>query len=228
MREHLQIAIDGPAGSGKSTIGDRLARRLGYTYVDTGALYRALTVLALERGADPADGPALAELARDARLDVLPPTVEDGRQYTVLLDGRDITPELRSPAVEVCVSQVSAHQVVRQAILGRQRALADIRGVVMVGRDIGTVVLPGADLKVYLHVSVEERARRRHGDLVLALGPEAPTFEQVREDIARRDALDAAQMRQAEDAVVIHTDAMQADEVVAYILGMLGRLHERV
>lgn len=227
MRAHLRIAIDGPAGSGKSTIGERLARRLGYSYVDTGAFYRALTVLALAHTVDPADGATLTRLAQGARIEVLPPTVADGRQYTVLLDGRDITGELRTPEVEDSVSRVSAHPGVRQAIRGQQRALADARGVVMVGRDIGTVVLPDADLKVYLEVAVDERARRRHGDLVQQLGPAAPSFEQVRDELARRDALDAAQMRRADDAVVIHTDAMQADDVVAAILDMVGRLNER-
>lgn len=222
MREHPQITIDGPAGSGKSTIGERLARRLGFLYVDTGALYRALTVQALERHIAPEDADRLGELAEAAQIEVLPPTVDDGRQYTVLLEGRDVTPELRSEAVEQAVPLTSSPPRVRHAMLARQRALAADGGVVMVGRDIGTVVLPGADLKIYLEVAVEERARRRHRDLVARLGVAAPSFAAVCAELAQRDALDAAKMRPAADAVRIHTDELQADEVVERILGMLG------
>lgn len=161
-------------------------------------------------------------------MDVLPPGADDGRQYTVLVNGRDVTPELRTPAVEAAVSRVSAHPEVRRIIRARQRALADDQGMVMVGRDIGTAVLPDADLKVYLEVSVEERARRRHADLVRALGDRAPAFEQVRAELARRDEQDAAQMRPADDAVMLRTDEMQADEAVAHILGMVRQTHERV
>ncbi len=224
MREHPQIAIDGPAGSGKSTIGERLARRLGYLYVDTGALYRALTVVALERHIAPQDVAGLGALAELTRFEVLPPTRDDGRQYTVLVDGRDVTPELRSPAVEAAVPLTSSHPRVRHAMLARQRALADSRGVVMVGRDIGTVVLPDADLKIYLMVAVEERARRRHHDLLAQLGATAPSFEAVCAEMALRDELDAGKMRPAADAVRIHTDDLQADDVVERILEMVGLL----
>ena len=224
MPAHLRIAIDGPAGSGKSTIGERLARRLGYLYVDTGAMYRAMTVLALTRDVDPSDGDVLGELAERTPIQIMPPTQDDGRQYTVLLDGRDVTGELRSPEVEAAISRISGHLRVRAAMRARQRALADAGGVVMVGRDIGTVVLPDADLKIYLMVAAAERARRRHDDLVRAMGVAAPPYAEVLAEIERRDELDAPQMRIADDAVRIHTDTLQADDVVARILALIDAL----
>ena len=220
MPEHLRIAIDGPAGSGKSTIGERVARALGYLYIDTGAMYRALTFAMLERGVDPSDLDTLGDLAERMDLRVLLPTVADGRQYTVLVDGRDVTSLLRTPTVEAAVSAASKPPRVRDAMCERQRALAAQQGVVMVGRDIGTVVLPNADLKIFLQVSVEERARRRHRDLVAALGDASPSYEWVRDDLARRDALDAAQSQRAPDAQTIVTDDLQADDVVARIIAM--------
>ncbi|HEV2235359.1 MAG TPA: (d)CMP kinase [Ktedonobacterales bacterium] len=226
MPRPLRIAIDGPAGSGKSTIGERLARRLGAVFVDTGAMYRALTVLVLAAGVDPADEQRCGDLAERARIDMLPPTVADGRQYTVLLDGRDITHELRTPAVEQAISAIARQPRVRRAMRLRQQVLAPDYPVVMVGRDIGTVVLPAADLKFQLLVSVDERARRRHGDLVAERGAAAPSFEQVRADLARRDELDAGQMQPAADAITIHTDDLRADDVVALMLERIGRLHD--
>jgi cytidylate kinase len=227
MREHPQIAIDGAAGTGKSTIGERVARHLGCLYVDTGAFYRALTYLALAAGVDPEDSAALAALARSSRITIVPPTVLDGRQYTVLGNGRDITRELRTPAVEVNVSRVSHHPEVRQALRERQREMADRQAVVMVGRDIGTVVLPGADLKIVLSTSLEERARRRHADLVALYGENAPSEGEVRQEMARRDAADATQMLRAPDAVVINNDHLLPEETVARILTILAEMRER-
>jgi cytidylate kinase len=227
MREHPQIAIDGAAGTGKSTIGERVARHLGCLYVDTGAFYRALTYLALTAGVDPDDSAALAALARNSGITIAPPTVLDGRQYTVLNNGQDITRELRTPTVETNISRVSHHPEVREALRERQRAMADEQAVVMVGRDIGTVVLPNADLKIVLSTSLDERARRRHADLVALYGETAPSEDEVRKDMARRDAGDATQMLRAPDAIVINNDHLLPEETVARILTILTEMRER-
>lgn len=218
----MRIAIDGPAGVGKSTIGERLARRLGALYVDTGAFYRTLTYAALREGIAPDDVAGLTTLANHMDIAIVTPAVPDGRQYTVLLDGEDVTPNLRSPAVEANVSRMSSAEPVRSALIERMRHMAGSQPVVMVGRDIGTVVLPDADLKIYLTTSIEERAQRRHGDLIAKYGAEAPSLEEVRDEIRRRDAIDAPHMRQAPDARTINNDHLQADEVVDQIVDMLA------
>ncbi|HEX6540558.1 MAG TPA: (d)CMP kinase [Ktedonobacterales bacterium] len=223
MREHPQIAIDGPAGVGKSTIGERVARHLGCLYVDSGAFYRALTVLAVAEKIDPDDSERLTALAETSNIRILTPTVRDGRQYTVLAGNTDITPLLRTPEVETNVSRVSRHPSVRQALIARMRAMAEDQAVVMVGRDIGTVVLPDADLKIWLTTSLEKRAHRRHADLVASMGDKAPTLEEVYAEIARRDEKDQNQMRPAPDAYTINNDQLAADETVAKILTLLHR-----
>lgn len=217
----MRIAIDGPAGVGKSTIGERLARRLGALFVDTGAFYRTLTHLALAQGIAPDDAAALTELARRMRIAIVPPTVADGRQYTVLVDGEDVTPLLRTPAVDANVSRMSSPPAVRETLIARMREMATNTSVVMVGRDIGTVVLPDAELKIFLTTSIEERALRRHGDLVAKYGAASPSLEDVRREIAQRDALDMPHMRVAADAVTLNNDHLQADEVVELILQLL-------
>jgi cytidylate kinase len=225
MREHPRIAIDGPAGVGKSTIGERVAQRLGSLYVDTGAFYRTLTSLALQRDVSPDDAEALTALAHAAQIQIVPPDAvdaqADGRQYTVLADGRDITHELRTSVVEANVSRVARHPDVRAALILLMRRMADDLAVVMVGRDIGTVVLPDADLKIYLMTSIDERARRRHGDLVAQLGAASPTLEAVRADIARRDEIDRALMHPAPDAITLHNDHLEPDQTVELILDEL-------
>ncbi|HLY30016.1 MAG TPA: (d)CMP kinase, partial [Ktedonobacterales bacterium] len=213
------------AGVGKSTIGERLARRLGFLYVDSGAFYRALTVVALQRGVAPDDAEALTTLAKTCRITITAPTsvaLEEGHQYTTLVDGEDITLQLRLPDVEGAVSTVSRHPPVREALRVAQRQMADEQSVVMVGRDIGTVVLPHATLKIYLTTSVEHRAQRRHGDLVRAQGDAAPTLEAVQAALIARDAKDAAQMRPADDAITINNDHLEADDVVERISALLA------
>jgi cytidylate kinase len=222
MRTQPQIAIDGPAGVGKSTIGERLAKRLGAILVDTGAFYRALTAVALDRGIGPDDGVGLLALARALPIRIVPPNVADGRQYTVLVDGEDVTRRLRTPKVDAAVSQVSNYPDVRVALIERMREMAGTATVVMVGRDIGTVVLPDADLKIYLTTSIDERAKRRHGDLLATYGEAAPALETVRREIEQRDASDTPNMRPAPDAVVINNDHLLADEVVARIERLLA------
>ncbi len=163
MQRLRHIAIDGPAGSGKSTIGEQLAQRLGYLYIDTGAMYRAVAWLALQEGVDVTDGPALAKLARHAGIVIAHPHIDDGRQYTVTVDGHDVTWEIRNAAVTGVVSPVSAHPEVRAILIAQQREMARQHdGTVMVGRDIGAIVLPDADLKIYLTASLQERSRRRY------------------------------------------------------------------
>ena len=151
------IAIDGPAASGKSTVGRLLAERLQYLYLDTGCMYRAVTWAALQREIDLADETAVTQLAQDIQIDILPVEAErDGRHYTVLVDGQDITWQLRSPQVDANVSLVSSYLGVRQEMVQRQRAFGNRGAVVMVGRDIGTVVMPDAPLKLFITASAEE------------------------------------------------------------------------
>lgn len=220
-RAHLQITIDGPAGVGKSTIGERVAQRLSSLYVDTGAFYRTLTYLALAHHLVPDDTRALESLARDMHIAIVAPTIADGRQYTVLVDGEDITQRLRTPDVEAAVSRVSSHEGVRAALIERMREMAGRQSVVMVGRDIGAVVLPHAHFKVYLTTSLEQRAQRRHRDLVAAQGANAPSLETVRQKIAERDAIDAPHTYIAPDALIINNDNLEADDVVARIMAAL-------
>ena len=207
------IAIDGPAGSGKSTVARGLADRLGLEYLDTGAMYRAVTFAALRRGLDPADAGPTAELARAVTLSV----DSDG----VRVDGVDATIEIRGPEVTRAVSIVAANAEVRQEMVRRQREWANERnGGVLEGRDIGTVVFPDALLKVYLTARPEVRAERRAAEVSQL------DYETVAADLARRDALDegrtASPLAQADDAIQLDTSDMTIDQIIDELAGMVG------
>lgn len=217
------IAIDGPAASGKTTVGERLARIFGYLLFDTGVMYRAVTWAALQEFGDVCDEEKVTELARRVVIDLQPPSVDDGRQADVLLDGKDITWDIRSPEVDAAVSPVSAYRGVRQAMTDQQRRIG-LRGrVVMVGRDIGTVVLPEAELKLYLDASASVRARRRYLE-ILNRGGQAD-YAEILAGLKRRDQIDSsrevAPLKAAGDAVVIDTDQLSVDEVVDKILTLI-------
>ena len=210
------IAIDGPAASGKSTVAEKLADDLGYLYFDTGVMYRAVTLAALRSLNSVQNEEAVQILAERVQIDVRPPTSPDDRLYDVLLEGEDVTWAIRQPEVESSVSQVSAYPGVRVAMTRQQRRIGSRGNVVMVGRDIGTVVFPEAGLKIYLDASVQERARRRFSELQRRK-QETP-YEEILEAMKRRDQMDSsreiAPLRPADDAVIINTDGMTIDEVI--------------
>ena len=215
MTTHSIIAIDGPAASGKSTLAFRLARALGYLYFDTGLMYRAVTWLALERKVNINDEKAVTCLAEEVPIEVSAPSLADGRICDVVVDGCDITWEIRKPSVESNVSAVSAYVGVRQALSLQQRRIG-LRGrVVMVGRDIGTVVLPEADLKIYLDASAAERARRRYEE-ILGRGGQA-NYEDILAKVIERDRIDStrhvAPLKPATDAIILDSDQLDADAV---------------
>ena len=216
------IAIDGPAASGKSTVGLRLANALGYLFFDTGLMYRAVTWLALDHDMNLRDEAAITTLAEKTPIDVAPASNSDGRACDVLVAGKDITWETRLPNVEANVSVVSAYRGVRAALSEQQRRIGKRGQIVMVGRDIGTVVLPDADLKIFLDASAEERARRRY-DEILARG-ESANYLDILEKVIERDRIDStravAPLKAAEDAVILHTDKLSADEVFEQVLAL--------
>ncbi|HYM52147.1 MAG TPA: (d)CMP kinase [Candidatus Dormibacteraeota bacterium] len=215
---HLTVAIDGPSGSGKSTIGYEVARRIGATFVDTGLMYRALTLGALERGIDPEDGDALGRLAQAVKIEVRRPRPrQTDRRETVLLDGRDVTHEARRPRVDRAVSAVSRHASVRAAMLDVQRNAARRGDTVMVGRDIGTVVLREASLKVFLTASAAVRAARRAAEM-----GRPDRLQRYLAEIEERDLADTgrpiAPLRKARGALVLDTGELGVDACVDAIV----------
>ena len=215
----IVVAVDGPGGSGKSSVGAGAALAVGYRFCDTGVLYRGLTWLALKRGADPDNA---AEL--EALVDQMELAPDEQQRYVhLVVDGIEVTQELHTPEVDRAVSRVSQHASVRARLLPLQHALAASGRIVMAGRDIGTVVLPEADLKVYLDVSIAERARRRAAER--GVGDDPAAVAQIEEELRRRDGIDstreAAPLRKPDDAILINTDGntleQTIDEVVTAI-----------
>lgn len=214
------IAIDGPAASGKSTIGAIVADKLGYVWLDTGIMYRAVACEALETGVPIEDEKAVTRLAENLDVDVLPATVDDGRQFDVLINQKDRTWEIRSNEVNGSVSEVSVYPGVRIAMTELQRKIAAKGNIVVLGRDIGTVVLPNADLKIYLDASIEVRAQRRLLE-ELARGNQLDLLKTI-EMLRHRDVIDSsrehAPLKAADDAILINTFDLSIDEVVNKIL----------
>jgi len=215
--------VDGSAASGKSTIGRRLAQKLGYPFLDTGLMYRAVTLAASERRVDPNDSRGLARLAGSIRIEVGPASPDSAETCSIRIDGKDVTSQLRRPDVEDAVSLVSRVPGVRDALVRQQREIAGRQAMVMAGRDIGTVVLPDADLKVYLDASIGERARRRHAEF--SNQGRSVTEEIVLEDLRRRDQIDSERevspLRPAHDAIVIETDGLSQEEVLRRVLELV-------
>lgn len=209
------IAIDGPAASGKSTLGFRLAQAFGYLYFDTGLMYRAVTWLAISRQVQISDEMNITRLAEEQPIDVCAASLADGRACDVVVNGRDITWEIRKPEVDANVSAVAAYSGVRKALTLQQRRIG-LRGqVVMVGRDIGTVVLPEADLKIYLDATPEERAQRRYQEVLRRSGQ--ADYAHILAQVIERDRLDSTRalspLRPAADAVILDSDHLDADMV---------------
>jgi cytidylate kinase len=208
------IAIDGPSGAGKGTIARAVAARLGYRHIDTGAMYRALAWKALEEGIDPSEEPAVSALAGRARFEI-----GDGRTS---IDGHDVAAAIRNQRIDTAAAIVARHPAVREALIARQRAVGASGGVVMEGRDIGTVVFPAAEVKIFLDASPEERARRRATDPAHASGQGSGAIPDVATALAERDRLDRTRptspLVQAADAVVIDTTGLSIDAAVERVL----------
>jgi len=223
MRIPNIIAIDGPAASGKSTLGKNLAEALNYLYFDTGVMYRAILWVALQRGIRIDNEEKINHLAENISIDVRPPSQDDGRDYDVWVNGQDITWDIRRPEIDANVSAVSAYSGVRRSLTEQQRRIGMRGRVVMVGRDIGTVVLPEANLKIYLDASVEVRARRRYEEMRERtdnfVGQEDDrSLDAILEAMRKRDQIDStrqiAPLKPAKDAITIDSNRLDADQVL--------------
>ncbi len=226
MSDPITVAIDGPAGAGKSTVAKRVAQALGFTLVDTGAIYRAVALTAHQRGVAFDDDDGLAAVVAELEISF----EFAGEINRVMVNGQDVTTAIRTPEVSLGASAVSARKVVRDGLLALQRQLAGQGGAVLEGRDIGTVVFPAAPVKVYLDAAPEERARRRHAEL-LAKGGEVPDLDQVLAEVKQRDAQDMgrehAPLRPAEDAIILDSTRLTIEEVVTAVAEAVARVGGR-
>lgn len=222
MDKKLRIAIDGPASAGKSTVAKILASDLNYIYCDTGAMYRVLTLQALRHDVDVEDESKLVALLKDTDITFEP----DGNQQKVFLNGENVTTDIRQPDVTNAVSAVSAHKGVREELVRRQQVIAEAGGIVMDGRDIGTAVLPDAEVKIFLVASAKERAERRYKENI-SKGIETP-LEVLQKEIEDRDYKDShrevSPLVQADDAVLLDTTSLSIDEVVGRMKGIIQKL----
>lgn len=216
MNQKLSIAIDGPAAAGKSTVAKIVAKKLSYIYIDTGAMYRALTYKALQNGIDPNNEEALFDLLMATEIALQ----NNPEGQDVLVDGKIVSKEVRTPEVTKNVSAVSQHKTVREEMVKRQQKMAENGGVVMDGRDIGTQVMPDADLKIFMLASVEERAKRRYDENILK--GFSSNLEELQKEIAARDKFDSERevspLKKASDALELDTTSMTIDDVVAAIM----------
>jgi cytidylate kinase len=224
MNQPEIIAIDGPAGSGKSTIGKLVAEEFGYLYFDTGVMYRAVTFAAINKDININDEESISLLVKEIKIDIRTPIIADGRDNDVLVNGQDVTWEIRSPEVDGNVSIVSSYPEVRTALGEQQRRIGLQGEVVMVGRDIGTVILPEADIKIYLDASIEERADRRYQEL--RQRGEEIDFDSILAKLRERDLIDStreiAPLKPADDAIVIDTDQLSIQQVFAKIIEIVN------
>lgn len=220
----IVIAIDGPAASGKSTLAEKLAQRLGFLYFDTGVMYRAVTLAALDELGNVDDEKMVTTLSEKIIIDVQPPSKNDGRMMDVLVEGKDVTWEIRTPRIDQNVSPVSAYRGVRTAMTEQQRRIGRRENTVMVGRDIGTVVFPDARYKFYIDASPEERARRRYNEKIDR--GESASYEEILTSIRRRDKIDStrtvAPLKPAADAIIIDTDGKTIEQVFEETLSYLN------
>ncbi len=225
IRKPDSIAVDGPASSGKSTLAEKIARKLRYLYFDTGVMYRAVTYAAIEKGVPIEDEKGVVKIANAIDIDVKTASKKDGRKFDVIVDGQDVTWKIRAKEVEEQVSPVSAYAGVRQALTAQQRQIGARGRIVMAGRDIGTVVLPRAELKIFLVATPEVRARRRF--LEKRKVGEKPSYEDILKGIQRRDLIDSnrkiAPLVPADDAIVINTDQLTIRQLVNRVMKLIEK-----